>query len=147
MDEKLTDIMPDYTSDDSYKSIGLPADIDDYIIPGFQKSTIGQEPSPYISSVDSIWDNIKQDSLGAIDWIGTTADDVGQTAKDLWAWSNQPIIYIPTPREALEGVKDEVSSDLKTMYVYGIVAVIVLVAGIYFIGKSGAIGQAASFGK
>lgn len=140
LDEMIQQSTTFDVSGQDYSPLGLPSDTQDYVPQGFQSAMVTQPSAPQISSAQGIWDTIKQDSSGAIDWAE-------HTAKDIWAWTNKPIITIPNPMDVLKEGEEKVEQKLNSIYWYGIIAVVVLVGGIYFIGKSGAIGQAASFGR
>ena len=120
--------------------LGLPMDFMDYMPPGFQTTTASFEATPAISSVDTVWDTIKDNSSGAIDWAG-------DKLSEFWDWSKKPLITIPNPMDIVDERIEQVQEGSKTIFWYAIVGVIVIAGAMYFIGRGGAIGQATSFGK
>jgi hypothetical protein len=117
----------------SMTPLGLPADNQSSAAPPGFESTVGAvQPAPPVSTIDKIWDTIKTDSSSAVSW---GEDEVKAAYSNTKAAAGTVVSDVTSP----------IASATKSIYMYAILGVIVLAGAIYFIGRGGAIGQAASF--
>lgn len=109
---------------------------------GFESTTASQPPAPPISTIDSIWDTIKQDSLGAVDWTGQAIDSTYSNAKSV---ANNVYDDLKSGVSKVGGdVTAGLASPLQNIYWYLIIGVVIIGGALYFVGRGGAIGQVAS---
>ena len=123
--------------------MGLPSDTSNYIPAGFSGTENALPPSPsgITSITESIWNSVKQDSIGAIDWTENKVSSAGTVVK-----SGLESAVAKAESVAGEAVT-KVESVLKTEYVYILVGLVVIGGVLYFIGKGGLVGQSAQFVK
>lgn len=108
--------------------LGLPNDIDSYVIPpGLENTTASLGDSPVLSSVQGIYDGLKNDVSGAITTVSnaTKAAFTGVTN---------------VGGNIVNATKSAITSTLWWI----VLLVGGLFVGLYFLGKSGLVGQAAS---
>lgn len=122
----------------AFDPIGLPNDpLSDYIPPGLDSAQNSVTPAPAISTAQSFWDTIKQDSQSALAWTETEASDLGSGAK------SAVVAGYDNVKSAVGTVVSDVSNPignvLDNVYWKIIIAVVVLGGAIYFIGKGGAV--------
>lgn len=101
--------------------------------PGFESTTGSVASPPQISTIDSLWNTIKQDSQSAIAWTEKEASNTFTGAKNLASSAVSGVESV-----AMAPV-NYVESGVKSVYWYAILAVVVIGGVIYFAGKSGAI--------
>lgn len=112
--------------------MGLPAD-DTNIPPlGFDGTQAAVQSAPAISSAQSIWDKIKTDASSAIDYVESAPGKVIGAAES-------------ESNSILQNAENAVAAPLKSTYMYLLLGLVVLGGVLYFVGKGGAIGQAANF--
>lgn len=124
---------PDQTS-----SMGFPADPVSSSPPsGLQTTTAAIQSAPPISTFDSIWNTIKQDSTGILSYAEDEAKNAYGGIKDVGA-----TVYGDIKSGAgtlYDDVSKPISGIISSAYTYIIVAVVVIGGIIYFAGKSGAL--------
>ena len=124
-------------------SIGLPVDNQSSAPPpGFDSTVSSVQPAPPISTVDKIWGSISSTASSVVSKIeAAPGEALDWTEGEIKSGYNTVKSGVGT---VVSDVTSPVTSSLKSVYVYAIVGVIVLAGAIYFIGRGGAIGQAAS---
>lgn len=115
----------------TFVGMGLPSDpVSSMPPPGLESTVAVDEPPPHISTMQAIFNTIKNDSANAVGWVETEAKSTVQG------------IY-KTTKSAVGTVYDDVSAPignlLKGTYLYLLLGVVVLGGVIYFAGKSGAL--------
>lgn len=106
--------------------IGLPDDIDTYVVPpGLEQTTAALSGTPLFSSIQGVYENVSNEVAGAITTVKGAAASVFQGVKNVGS-----------------SVVNGVSTGLNKLYWYLLLLVGVLFAGIYFAGKGGLVGQA-----
>jgi len=112
--------------------LGLPSDpMSSYPPAGFETTVGAAQPEPHISTLQSVWNEIKQDSNSAISSVESGVKTVYGGIKDV-----TKTVYGDVANAA-GTVADDVTKPIRTTYTYAVVGVIILFAGFYFLGKSG----------
>lgn len=93
---------------------------------GLPDSSAVLQAPPAIGTVQSIWGSIKQDSQSALSWTEGEISGAYNTTKGAVS-------------TVVGDVTAPVAGALKSVYWYAIIAVIVVAAGLYFVGKGGAV--------
>ena len=113
--------------------IGLPSD------PVLQTPPVGLSgagatvaDAPQVGTIQNIWNTIKSESEGAIQTAENLVASGYDTAKN-------------AAGTVLSDVEKPVQGVLTGVYWYAVIAVVVIAGALYYVGKGGAIGQAASF--
>lgn len=122
--------------------IGLPKDQSDITPMGFLGAQAALSNNPQITSAQGgLWDSVKNDMGSAIDWVE-------KAPGTLWASTKSGVSDIATGAENLaSSAENAVTAPLKATYFYILLAVVVVGGVLYYIGKSGVVGQAASIGR
>lgn len=125
-------------SGDAFVPIGLPADPQaGYIPPGLETTTASISPAPAISTAQSFWDVIAQDSRGALNWVEEEGSAAASGVK------NAVVSGYGGVKSAVgtvvADVTSPVASALDNVYWKIIIAVVVIGGALYFIGKGGAV--------
>lgn len=118
--------------------IGLPADPSPTTPPpGLDHTEAGNIAAPLITTAQSIWDTIKQDSISAVNAVETGVKNVYGGIKDV-----TKTVYTDV-KSGVGTVADDVTHPVaeatKTTYWYLLLGIIVVAGGLYFVGKSGAV--------
>lgn len=107
--------------------IGLPADTQSTSPPpGFETTTAAIQPAPPISTVDKIWNSIKQDSQSALSWTEGAVKSTYETGKSAVSTVAGDIAH--PVENAAQGI-----------FWYAMIGVVIIAGAIYFIGKGGAV--------
>lgn len=126
-----------------HNHVWLPADVmPSDPPPGFETTPQGLMPTPTISAkAQAMWDTVKSDAQGVAAWGEDEAKNVYGGVKNV-----AKTVYGDLSKAA-GTVYDDVAKPVKGLltgtYMYMLLGVIVVAGAVYFIGKSGAIGQAA----
>lgn len=128
--------LDDYSYGPAFSPLGLPSDpLDGYIPPGFEMSVNAVQPAPRISTAQSFWDIIKQDSQSALEWTENSAQSVATGTKNVVSSAYQ------TTKSALGTVVSDVASPvgnvLDNIYWRIIIAVVVIGGVMYFVFSTG----------
>lgn len=134
MSTEQGDFIPGVTDSPASLPMGFPEDNQSSAPPpGFETTTGSVAAPPQISTIDSLWNTIKQDSQSTIAWTEQEASNTFTGAKNLAKSAVSGV------ESAGSGAVDFVESGVKSVYWYTILAVVVIGGVIYFAGKSGAI--------
>lgn len=115
----------------AYRPLGLPMDpMFNVALPGLEGADAAQEGTPILSSIQNIFDDIKNDSYGALQTaydsgkkaIGTLYDDVAHGVGNVYDDVTKPL-----------------ETALDNVYWKIILAVVVVGGALYFVGKTGAV--------
>lgn len=114
--------------------IGLPMDQQNTLPPAGLESTIAsvQDPPP-ISTAAKVWNTIKQDSQSAGTWVESEIGSIYDGSKNVVSQ-----VYGDVSK-GVGAVASDVTSPLRSTYMYLILGIIVIAGAIYFIGKGGAV--------
>lgn len=132
----------DISSPDSGVALGLPPDPNSSLPqPGFETTSAADQPSPVMSTIQSIWGTIKQDSLGAATTVeNAVTGEVSNAYNSVTnAATNAVSSVVNKATAAVTGVENKVTGTLTSVYWYAILAVVVIGGVLYFGGKSGAL--------
>lgn len=122
------------SSGSMYPNSPLPFPVEGYSNfppPGFETTLAAVTPSPPISSLQGIWDEIKQDAASAVSAVETGVKTVYGGVKDITKTVYGDI------SSGVGTVADDVTKPVKQTYWYMILGVGVLFVGFYYLGKSG----------
>jgi hypothetical protein len=114
--------------------MGLPEDTQSTEPPpGFRSTLASISPPPKISTAESIWSTIKQDSQSALAWTEKEAQSVYQGSKNVISTVYHDVA------EGVGTVAYDATAPVRATYWYLILGLVVVAGGLYFIGKTGAI--------
>lgn len=121
-----------------YIDLGLPGSIDSSMpLPGLETTSAAISPAPPITTAQSIWDTIKNDSYSAMGAVETGVKNVYGGIKDITKTVYQDV------SSGVGTVYDDVAAPVEkaatSTYWYLILGVIVIGGVLYFAGKSGAL--------
>lgn len=122
--------------DPSTQLLGFPTlSGDSYTPPGLQSTQAAITPAPQISSNQSTWDMVTQDSKGALSWVGSELSAAENAAvggvKSAYNMGKSAVSTV------VSDVANPIGGVLNTFYWYVIGAVVILAGALYFVGKGG----------